>query len=158
MGFSVEKQGMEIKLDISGYTKDYEDIIDSPWCKVSFSFKFRDIISYTCDNCGVLEAAEVEILEKQLDDLLQGNIQETKEIGFIEPDWEMTLVPQINVIESGKYVYAAPGYEIEDIRLMWKINLWCDGLTVNNFSTELWREEITELRDYLRSVMNDSNY
>ena len=142
MDLEIEMQGMKIGMTITGYSGVDDEGGMSPWCKVSYSFVFNDVIRYEVEKDEILDSVEVKIIKETLDDLLEDKQTEIKNMEFTEPDWEFTFHPKINVIESGKYVYAAPGHEIEDIRLIWKINLWNEGLTVNCFSTELWRAEI----------------
>ena len=53
-------------------------------------------------------------------------------------------------------VYVKPGYEAIDVSAEWTVNLWSEGaLTANYFSVALDRNEITQLRDYLRTVLSE---
>jgi hypothetical protein len=76
-----------------------------------------------------------------------------KTLDFIEPDFEFDFCPSNNKVKPDEYTYAVSKHEISLAIVEWKVNLWCEGLTDNYFSTSLDKEECKVLRDYLRLVM-----
>ena len=71
----------------------------------------------------------------------------------IEPDFKFILYPEEDLRNNPNYTYVQPGYEIVDIYLEWRVYFWNEGLTDNYLTVTLGREEITMLRDYLRTVI-----
>lgn len=58
--------------------------------------------------------------------------------------------------EDPNVIYVRPLYESIDVSENWIVNLWSGGaLTYNYFSVVLGRNDITQLRDYLRSVLSE---
>lgn len=157
MAFYLNVDGMEIYLNINDYVKTNSDNWDSTWCRVDFSFKFLKCINYSKSNDEVLLACEIESLEKSLTDLLEHKINKKMLLSFIEPDFNFELYPRHLITdEDPNVVYVKPGYEAIDVSAEWTVNLWSEGaLTANYFSVALDRNEITQLRDYLRTVLSE---
>ena len=104
----------------------------------------------------ILLACEVESLEKILTELLEDKLQQTKRLySFIEPDFNFELFPKHKITdEDPDVIYVKPGHELIDVSADWIVNLWNEGaLTANSFSVAMDREDITQLRDYLRTVL-----
>ncbi|MGN0578016.1 MAG: hypothetical protein ACI4J4_05305 [Ruminiclostridium sp.] len=144
--------GMTVEFRIKGYEPTNKDRWYEQWCRIDFHFFFDGAIDYCVNDNELLLCCEVDNLLSGIDDLLNDRISEAKEVDFIEPDFRFVYNPKFDRRESGKYEYVAPGYEIEDITLLWRIYLWSDGLTDNYFTTTLYRVEIEYLRDYLLLV------
>lgn len=74
---------------------------------------------------------------------------------FIEPDFNFELFPKHKIKdENSDVIYVKPGHELIDVSADWIVNLWNEGaLTSNSFSVAMDREDITQLRDYLRTVL-----
>lgn len=87
-------------------------------------------------------------------ELLNNEISEEKELACIEPDFVFELYPQTDLRKDSKCIYVAPGHEILDIYLEWRIFFWNGGLTGNYLTITLCRDEIELLRDYLVLVQN----
>jgi hypothetical protein len=52
-------------------------------------------------------------------------------------------------------LYVKTGRKLIDVSADWIVNLWHEGaLTANSFSVAMDREDITELRNYLRAVLD----
>lgn len=148
--------GMEIYLNIKGYQKTNSENCDDTWCSVDFEFKFTGCIDYSMNDAEILLACEVEGLESILTELLEDKLQQEKnEYSFIEPDFEFRLYPKHKITdEDPDVIYIKPGHELMDVSADWIINLWHEGaLTANSFSVAMDREDITQLRDYLRSIL-----
>ena len=47
-----------------------------------------------------------------------------------------------------------PWYDIEGMYLEWKVYFWDDGLTDNHLTVVLDKQEIVQLREYFRKIMN----
>ena len=108
------------------------------------------------NDAEILLACEVESLEKILTQLLEDKLQQTKSLySFIEPDFNFELFPKHKIKdENPDVIYVKPGHEFIDVSADWIVNLWHDGaLTANSFSVAMDREDITQLRDYLRTVL-----
>ena len=156
MALNMNIDGMEIYLNIKGYQKTNSENWDDTWCNVDFSFRFQGCIDYSMNDGEILLACEVESLEKILTELLEDKLQQTKNMySFIEPDFNFELFQKHKITdEDSDVIYVKPGHELIDISADWTVNLWHDGaLTANSFSVAMDREDITQLRDYLRTVL-----
>lgn len=156
MALNMNIDGMEIYLNIKGYQKTNSENWDDTWCNVDFVFRFRGCIDYSMNDAAILLACEVESLEKILTELLEDKLQQTKSLySFIEPDFNFELFPKHKIKdENSDVIYVKPGHEFIDVSADWIVNLWHDGaLTANSFSVVMDREDITQLRDYLRTVL-----
>lgn len=152
MWLKLNLEGMKINIQIRNYEKSDKDIWDMQYCKVDFSFIFRDIINYE-NSSEILLSCEIEKLKEKLDDLLNDRIAKEFELEFIEPDFMFHFslkikkeIYTINQEDTPKYFTTKPYLE-------WKINLWNDGLTSNYFSTTLDIDDIKALRCYLSLIM-----
>ena len=138
---------------VKGYRKSTRENWDDLWCKCDFSFRSNNWLNYQSVDNVVLLSCEVEELENNLTQLLDGKITEKTVIEPIEPDFKFILYPEEDLRNNPNYTYVQPGYEIVDIYLEWKVYFWHEGLTDNHLTVTLDRTEITALRDYLRSVI-----
>ena len=142
MWFEVNASGINIKLQVSGYRPTNKDNWDSEWCKCDFSFSSGDWLNYHKENDEILLCSEIEELESTLTMLLNGEINEDREISFIEPDFVFNISPIKNIQNL-----------VLDIMTEWKVYFWHDGLTANYLSITLNRDEIQKLRDYLSYII-----
>ena len=156
MALNMNIDGMEIYLNIKSYQKTNSENWDDTWCNVDFAFRFHGCIDYSMNDAEILLACEVESLEEILTELLEDKLQQTKSLySFIEPDFNFELFPKHKIKdENPDVIYVKPGHEFIDVSADWIVNLWHDGaLTANSFSVAMDREDITQLRDYLRIVL-----
>lgn len=157
MALNLNINGMEIYLNIKGYQRTNSENWDDTWCNVDFAFRFRGCIDYSMNDAEILLACEVEGLESILTELLDGKLQQKKEgYSFIEPDFEFKLYPtHMITAEDPGVLYVKTGRKLIDVSADWIVNLWHEGaLTANSFSVAMDREDITELRNYLRAVLD----
>ena len=91
------------------------------------------------------------MLEKSLTELLRDQLTAVRVFSCIEPDFKFVLHPKRDLTKEG--VICAPGLEIADIYLEWKIYFWDDGLTDNHLTLVMDRDEIRAFRDYLSEVI-----
>ena len=149
----IDVAGIIIDFLVKGYRKSTRENWDDLWCKCDFSFRSNNWLNYQSVDNEVLLSCEVEELENNLTQLLDGKITEKTVIEPIEPDFKFILYPEEDLRNNPNYTYVQPGYEIVDIYLEWKVYFWHEGLTDNHLTVTLDRSEITALRDYLRSVI-----
>lgn len=153
MWFECDIRGIKVKLQIRGYKPTNNDNWDSKWCKCDFSLSSGNWLNYHMENAEVLLSSEVIALAEASNKLLDNKFSEEIEISCIEPDFVFKLYPQKDLRNDPKYTYIRPGYEIQDIYLEWRVYFWDGGLTDNYLTITLGRKEITNLRDYLTSVI-----
>ena len=153
MSIQIDAAGIIIDLLVKGYRKSNKDNWDEQWCKCDFAFKSDSWLNYQSVDNEVLLSCEIEELEQSLTQLINGEITEKKMIEPIEPDFKFILYPEEDLGNNPNYTYVQPGYEIVDIYLEWRVYFWNEGLTDNYLTVTLGREEITMLRDYLRTVI-----
>jgi len=151
MWLKLDLEGMIFKLKIEKY--DSKKLDDDDWAKVSFSFKFGNIINYSESNAELMQNQEINILESYLKRLLEDKIKEKKTYNFIEPDFEMDFYPKMYSTDPN-LIYIKPGTEVADISMDLRVNLWSDGLTGNYFSMSFDREDIEKFYTYLLLVTN----
>lgn len=147
MSFILDLSGIELKLDIRGYDKNYDKTSDNSWCECDFSFRARPWLDYEIKNDELLLSSEVDELSKSLTKLLKGEFCEhceCYEFWCLESDFVFKFYQERN-IEEGK-----------DICLEWCVYLWHDYCTENFMTFTLQREDIEKLRDYLISVKKNS--
>lgn len=153
MSIQIDAAGIIIDLLVKGYRKSNKDNWDEQWCKCDFAFKSDSWLNYQSVDNEVLLSCEIEELEQSLTQLINGEITEKKMIEPIELDFKFILYPEEDLRNNPNYTYVQPGYEIVDIYLEWRVYFWNEGLTDNYLTVTLGREEITMLRDYLRTVI-----
>ena len=153
MSIQIDAAGIIIDLLVKGYRKSNKDNWDEQWGKCDFAFKSDSWLNYQSVDNEVLLSCEIEELEQSLTQLINGEITEKKMIEPIEPDFKFILYPEEDLRNNPNYTYVQPGYEIVDIYLEWRVYFWNEGLTDNYLTVTLGREEITMLRDYLRTVI-----
>lgn len=154
MGIQIDAAGIIVDFFVKGYRKSNKDNWDDLWCRCDFAFRSGNWLNYQSADNEVLLSCEIDELENSLTQLLDGNITEIKTIETIEPDFKFVLYPQEDLLNNPNYTYVRPGYEIVDIYLEWRVYFWNEGLTDNFLTVTLGREEITALRDYLRSIVS----
>lgn len=155
MSFEINIKGIDVKLNIRNY-KLYNRDDFSDWCRCDFSLTSGDWLKYYVEDDELILSSEVDELEKNLTFLLENKFSDIFEMPCIEPDFCFILHPQKDLRENPKYTYVAPGYEVEDIYLEWRIYFWHDGLTDNFLNLRFNRDEIIKFRDYLSDVRNSS--
>ncbi|MBQ8504197.1 MAG: hypothetical protein IJ491_07960 [Clostridia bacterium] len=155
MFFRIDIDGIDIQLRVKGYSASEKEIWDSQWCDCDFVFRSGDWLNYHKEDTEILLSSEVEELEAELTKLLNGDLNEIKEICCTEPDFVFTLHPQRDLRKDPEYVYIRPGSEIADIYMEWKIYFWHDGLTENFLTITFGRNDIICLRDYLTSIITN---
>ena len=151
MVFEREIDGMEIMLRIDDYQDpskhDYGDV----WCDCGYSFRFGGIISYQKDHDEILMPEEVDDLVIMFTELLDGKIIEPRELPMIEPDFVFILYPIKDLRKDPNCIYIAPGHELQDIHVEWRIYFWNGYLTENYLTITLSREDVVAFRDFLIS-------
>lgn len=155
MFFRIDIDGIDIQLRIKGYSASKKQSRDSQWCNCDFVFRSSDWLNYHKEDNEVLLSCEVEELESELTNLLNGELNDIKEICCIEPDFVFTLYPKRDLRKDSKYVYIQPGSEIADIFMEWKVYFWHEGLTDNFLTITFDRNDIICLRDYLTSIITN---
>lgn len=153
MSFEININGIDVKLNIRNYKLDNREEF-SDWCRCDFSLTSGDWLKYQVKDDELLLSSEVDDLEENFTLLLDKKLTNIIEKPCIEPDFCFILHPQKDLRQDPKYTYVAPGYEIEDIYLEWRIYFWNDGLTDNFLNLRFNRYEIMQLRDYLSDVRN----
>ena len=143
MSFVLDLSGIELKLDIRGYDKNYDKISDNAWCECDFSFKASPWLDYKIKNDEMLLSSEVDELSKLLTMHLNGELREDIEYFCLESDFVFKFYYDRNV-EDGKNIY-----------IEWCVYLWHDYCTENFMTFTLFREDIEKLRDYLMSIKKE---
>lgn len=156
MYFYKDISGIDVYLNIKDYSPSTKDDWYCKWCKCDFMFKSGEWLNYHKEDDEAFLSSEVENLKEYLTKLLNGELSEVYEFDCMEPDFIFTLYPETGKRNDPKYVYIQPGFEIEDIRMEWKVYFWSDGLTDNFLTITLDRSDIIELRDYLLSIIRKS--
>ena len=142
MSLSFNVDGINIYLKINNYKPSDKDHWDAHWCKCDFMFTSDNWLNYHKENDEILLCSEIEELESTLTMLLNGEINEDREISFIEPDFVFNISPIKNMQNL-----------VLDIMTEWKVYFWHDGITANYLSITLDRDEIQKLRDYLSKII-----
>ena len=155
MWLKIDADGIKIKLQINGYKPTSEENWYSEWCRCSFLFSSGEWLNYHKEDDEILLCSEIDGLVENLTELLNNEISEEKELAYIEPDFVFKLYPQTDLRKNPKCTYVAPGHEIQDIDLEWRIYFCNEGLTGNYLTVTLHRDEIERLRDYLVLVQNN---
>ncbi len=145
MSFTMDAEGISVQLTIRGYEPSCRENWDDQWCKCDFTFRSGDWLNYHKENDEVFLSCEVEALEGMLSKMLNNQLEEEKELGFIEPDFEFHFYPQ---------------QEFTNIGCEWRIYFWDDegALTCNYLAITLSREDMEALRDYLLHVMKAGSF
>lgn len=143
MLFLLNLFGIELKLDIRGYDKDYDKVADNAWCECDFSFKASPWLDYEINNDELLLSSEVDELSKLLTMHLNGELSEDIEYFCLESDFVFKFYQERNIVDG------------KDICLEWCVYLWHDYWTENFMTFTLFREDIEKLRDYLMSIKKE---
>lgn len=150
MWFKIDLDGMTFELKIKNYMPN--QTLDGSWAKVSYYFKFHDVINYSADNCELLLNCEIDDIRDYIEKLLNDKLNKKINYECIEPDFNFIFNPKYDLSNDPSYVYLQPGTEIVDIDMELKVNLWNGGLTTNYFSTTFGRREIEQLYLYLSLI------
>ena len=140
--------GFQVMLRIDGYRKPAEDDEFNVWCDCGYAFRFRDVIDYHCAHDELFMPWEVDALEAALTALLDGRIKEPCKVTLTEPDFVFALFPEKD-LRDDPHVCVAPGHEIRDIYVEWRVYFWDEGLTQNFLTLTLGRSDIIAFRDFL---------
>ncbi len=151
MVFERDFNGIQVMLRIDNYQAPSKHDFGDVWCDCGYSFRFGDIIHYYKDHDELLMPEEIDELAAVLSKLLDGAVTEPCEFPMTEPDFVFWLYPEKNLRNDSKYTYIAPGCEIQDIYVAWRIFFWNGGLTKNFLTITLNRADITAFRDFLIS-------
>lgn len=152
---------MWLKLDLSGinfefrilhYVKSTKEKWDDEWCSIGIAYQSGKWLNYVRDSDDTLLSCEIETILDNLSDLLDDRLEFSKQIEFIEPDFALIFNPKKDLTKDARYTYIAPGYEIEDIDMEWRIFFWNDGLTENYLSLRFYREDLIYLQKYLSLI------
>ena len=141
MQLQLKLDGINVTLVINGYTTSDRTEYGCTWCTVDYSFKDKPWLCYEKRNAEILTAAEVDFLTVKLKELLDGQINETIRVDFIEPDFQFEL------------------YRCEnEVCMDWKVYFWHPqkGLTGNSLSVLLCRTEIEKFWEYLTGVQQNT--
>ena len=149
MIYNRKVSGIEIMLRIDNYQSPSKHTYGDWWCDCGFSFRFGSIIQYSVEHDELLMPEDIDSLAISLTRLLEGNLTEPTEEAMTEPDFVFMLYPQRDLRNDPKYTYIAPGYEIQDIYVEWRIYFWSESLTSNYLTITLDREDIISFRDFL---------
>lgn len=156
MALNLNLDGMEVYLNIKGYQKTNSENSYDTWCNVDFAFRFQGCIDYSMNDAKILLASEIENLEKNLTDLLEDKVQQTKGLFYFnKPGFHFEFYSDHKITDENPDVnYEKSDDELNDVSIDWIVYLSKDGLlTANYFSVVLEREDITQLRDYLRTIL-----
>lgn len=134
-------EGIEVSLEIKDYKKSLSSY--DGWSTFSYSLKSGDWLNFHVENEPILANCEIEDFEEFLTKVINGKILESREVTFIEPDFEFVL-DVIDKTEDGEFY----------VLLDWKFYFYYNGITCNYLSISLDMSEIIKLRDYFRFVMN----
>jgi len=145
---------MALELDIGGIRlhfsiENYQS--SGSWCQVDFHVQAEPWLDYQISG-ELLRRDEADGILAEIQRLLQGSAEEVTEFQCMEPDFAFTFHPKKDLTADPAYIYLAPGYETEDIRLEWSVHFWNRGITRNRLTLALSREQILALRQYLSEV------
>ena len=154
MVFEREIGGIQVVLRIDGYRAPSEHDYGDVWCDCGYSFRFGDIINYHKDHDELFMPEEIDELAATLSGLLDGAVTEPLEMAMTEPDFVFMLYPEKDLRKDPRYTYVAPGYEIQDVYVEWRVFFWSNGLTDNFLTITLDREDVAAFRDFLLSCKN----
>ena len=152
MKLRLDLRGIIVQLQIRDYNPGLKDDCFNAWCKVDFSFSSEPWLNYEQNDAEVFVSYEVSDLYFILKRLLCDELTEIEELDVREPDFNYTLHPKFDIRNDPKVAYVAPGHEIRDIFMDWRVCFWHDGLTPNYLSVSLKRKEIQYLCNYFGLV------
>ena len=153
MKLRLELSGIIVQLQIRDYDPGLKDDRFNAWCKVDFSFSSEPWLNYEQNDAEVFVSYEVSDLYFILKRLLCGELTEIEELDMREPDFNFTLHPKFDIRNNPRVAYVAPGHEIIDIFMDWRVCFWHNGLTPNYLSVSLERKEIQYLCNYFGLVI-----
>ncbi len=140
------------EFSISHYVRSTKERWDKEWCAVSVACRGGNWLNYVRNADETLLSCEVETILDHLEDLLNDRLHSSGQLAFIEPDFILILNPKKDLTKDAKYLYVAPGYEIQDIDMEWKI-VFRDGKSNDHYlSLRFYREDLTHLQKYLSFI------
>lgn len=150
MWLKFDLDGMLFELNITNYmaNQDY----DGSWSKVSYNFKFKDVINYSINKTELLLNCEIDDLIKLTEELLNDELNDDVLYESKEEEFVFIFNPKYDIRNDPKLLFVKTGKEIIDISMEIQVYLSNDGLTANYFSTTLNREEIEAFYLYLSLI------
>lgn len=127
MVFERDIDGFQVMLRIDDYQDPSKHEYGDVWCDCGFSFRFGDIINYEKEHDELLMPEEVDYLIQEFSALLDGKVTEPREVPLTEPDFFFMLYPEKDLRTDPHYSYVAPGHEIQDIYMEWRIFSGTEG-------------------------------
>lgn len=152
MWFEIDVCGIIVKLRIKNYEPSESGKRYEQWCKCDSEFISDNLLDYKINDDEILLSCEVEKLESALTALLNDEMTKTSEIRFTEPDFSFVLYPKRYLNSDPQSTSEEKGSLITDVLVEWKVYFRSRSITDNYLCVTLARDEIVQLRDYLRSV------
>lgn len=136
--FQLNLEGTKIEFKIENYRPSTKDEYYEEWCLITVKVKGNGIDYSTHSEC--MMCCEIEWLNSELENMINGVFSEDRQITFLEPDFEFLLFPSK---ESNYY-------------MDWKFRLWYKGaLTCNYFVLSFVYDDIQKLKKYLEKVIEN---
>lgn len=157
MWFKIDLSGIVLELQIRGYSSLRNEDEYVRWCRTDFSFSSKSWLSYRKTDDEVMDCGEIEGLAFRIDKLLKDELDSVTKMSCIEPDFLFIFQPKRDIRNDPNVAYVAPGHEIEDIHMEWRIAFWDDGLTENYLSVRLYRQDLELFKAYLYLVMGKND-
>lgn len=142
--------GMIFELEIKNYMP--VQAMNDSWVDVSYCFNFKNAIQCFSNNNEILLNWEVDEIRNYTEKLLNDQLDKTVNLECIEPDLNFIFKPKYDLRNDPNHLCINPGYEIEDIKIEIRVNLWCGVPTANYFSTTMYRDNIELFYLYLSLV------
>lgn len=152
--FKCNSAGIAISLEIKRQNNNmcYDD---DEWCLVSFKLTSGKMLRYECEDAYVLRFSEIRELHGALTKLLMNEYKEETVVNFEVPDFEFYLFPVFDLKKNPNFLYVNEEGRFTKINLDWRIYFWNGAVSTSNYlSVNLDKEQIIELRDYLRTILN----
>ena len=153
MKLRLDLSGIIVQLQIRDYDPGLKDDRFNAWCKVDFSFSSEPWLNYEQNDAEVFVSYEVSDLYFILKRLLCDELTEIEELDMREPDFNFTLHPKFDIRNNPSVADVAPGHQIIDMFMDWRVCFWHNGLTPNYLSVSLERKEIQYLCNYFGLVI-----
>ncbi len=152
--FKCNSAGIAISFEIK--RPDMSTFYDEDeWCLVSFKLTSGKMLRYECEDAYVLRFSEIRELHEALTKLLMNEYKEETVINFEVPDFEFYLFPVFDLKKDPNFLYVTEEGRFTKINLYWRIYFWNGAVSTSNYlSVNLDKEQIIELRDYLRTILN----
>ena len=154
MWMKLNLSGITLRFRVREYQKSQKDDWDSNWCKTDCSFVAEPWLNYCQTGAEILLAYEVEKLANKMEELLTCGRVSSEVLQCIEPDFHFIFHPKEDLTTNPNILYVAPGCEIEDIHLEWKVLFWNGGQPTGNYlSVTLSRPDIEHFLIYLQWIL-----